>query len=86
MRFAEGLWYVKENADMFYAEVSEEVKKDSLGRYMDGDLIYAEIPPKYEKYADEPKYADGRKLFPLISYYKLKDEKECSELVQKIIM
>lgn len=53
---------------------------------MDGDLIYAEIPPEYEKYTDEPKYADGRKLFPLISYYKLKDEKDCAELVQKIIM
>ena len=86
MRFAEALWFIKENADMFYTEVSGEVKKDSLGRYMDGDLIYAEIPPKYEKYADEPKYADGRKLFPLISYYKLKDEKECAELVQKIVI
>ena len=86
MRFAEGLWYVKENAEMLYAEVSGEVKKDSHGRYMDGDLIYAEIPPEYEKYADEPKYADGHKLFPLISYYKLKDEKECAELVQKIIL
>ena len=86
MRFAEGLWYVKENADMLYAEIFGEVKKDSVGRYMDGDLIYAEIPSQFEKYADEPKYVDGHKLFPLISCYKLNDEKECRELVQKIIM
>ena len=85
MRLAEGLWYVKENADLIYAEVSGEVKKDSYGRYMDGDLMYAEIQPEFEKYAEEPQYVDGHKLFPLISYYKLKDEKECNEVVQKII-
>ena len=85
MRFAEGLWYVKENSDMLYAEVCGEVKKDSYGRYMDGDLIYAEIQPEFEKYADEPKYVDGHKLFPLISYYKLKDRDECTAVCQKVI-
>ena len=85
MRLAEGLLFVKENADMLYAEVSGEIKKDSHGRYMDGDLIYAEIQPEFEKYAEEPKFVDGHKLFPLISYYKLKDEKECAKVVQKVI-
>ena len=52
---------------------------------MDGDLIYAEIQPEFEKYADEPKYVDGHKLFPLISYYKLKDRDECTAVCQKVI-
>ena len=52
---------------------------------MDGDLIYAEIQPEFEEYAEEPKFVDGHKLFPLISYYKLKDEKECAKVVQKVI-
>lgn len=85
MRFAEGLWYANENRDMLYAEVNGTPVKDSFGRYMDGDIIYAEIQPEFEKYAEEPIVADAHKLFPLINYYKLKDENETMAVVQKVI-
>lgn len=85
MRLAEGLWFIKGNRDLLYAETSGNISKDSTGRYIDGDIIYAEQLREFEKYAGEPVFADGHKLFPLICFYKLADEKECSEIRQKVI-
>lgn len=85
MRLAEGLWFINENKDFIYAETNGKVEKDAVGRYSDGDIIYAEIPSEYEKYADEPVCIDGLKLYPLIKYYKLENEEMCLRLKQKVI-
>lgn len=85
MRLAEGLWYINENRDLLYAVTNGKPVKDDLGRYMDGDIIYAEIPHEFEKYAEKPVFIDGHKLFPLINFYKLKDENECMQVVQKVV-
>lgn len=85
MRLAEGWWFIKENKALICAEISGTLQKDEVGRYTDGDIIYAQISPEFEKYAEEEKYADGLKLFPLIHFYKLKDEQMCSEVKQKVI-
>lgn len=85
MRLAEGLWYINENRELLYAETTGSLTKDSAGRYSDGDIIYAELQPEFEKYAEEPLFADGHKLYPLISYYKLESEEECSRVVQRVI-
>ena len=85
MRFAEGLWYVKENRNILYAEYTGEVTKDEFGRYSDGDLLYVEIQPEFQQYAGEPKCADGHKLYPIVASYKLPNEEECKKLSQKVI-
>ena len=84
MRLAEGLWFVYENQDMLYAEVSGELRKEN-GRYMDGDILYAEITSGFEEYAGEAKVADGHTLFPILEYYKLKDEAMCRAVEQRIL-
>lgn len=85
MRLAEGLWYINENKDLLFAQITGNVKKDSAGRYVDGDIIYAEIPPEFEKYAGQVKYVDGHKLFPILKFYKLEDEKMCRRATQRIV-
>ena len=85
MRLSEGLWFINENLDSIFAETDGSLTKDECGRYTDGDIIYAQISEEAEKYADEPKFADGLKLFPLIKFYKLKDEDTCRSIEQKII-
>lgn len=85
MRFAEALWYVNENKDDFYANVTGTLKKDEFGRYMDGDLIYASPAAGYEGREGEALEADGLKLYPLIKYYKLADVDDCKAAVQKVI-
>lgn len=73
MRLAEGLRYIRENRDILYAEVTGEILKDKLGRYVDGDIIYAETC------GDE-----SHTLHPLIKYYKLTDE-EVPDLKQLVV-
>lgn len=85
MRLAEGLWFINENKDLLYAETTGKLQKDNVGRYFDGDILYAEISPEFEKYAGEAKYADGLKLFPLINMYKVENEEICQSIRQRII-
>lgn len=87
MRLAEGLWFINENKELLYAEVNGSLEKDEVGRFTDGDLIYASPSPEGVKYADEAekRVCEGITLYPLIKFYKLKDEKECREVVQKVI-
>ncbi|HCB94377.1 MAG TPA: hypothetical protein DEP65_01000 [Ruminococcus sp.] len=85
MRLSEGLWFINENLDSFFAETTGLLTKDEYGRYMDGDIVYAQISEAAEKYADEPKYTDGYKLFPLIKFYKLEDEETCRSIEQKVV-
>lgn len=84
MRLSEGLWYVNKNKDLLYATVNGKVEKDSAGVYRDGDIIYAELNSDGEKYATETVTVDGKKLSPILKYYRIpKDEFE--KITQKII-
>ena len=73
MRLAEGLWYIHENPELFYAETEGTVKKQ--GRmYADGDRLYAEVTGGAEAYAETMVQVDGHSLSPLVKYYKIPDE------------
>ena len=85
MRLAEGLWFVDKYQDILYAQTTDALKKDSFGRYFNGDILYAEISPEFEEFAQNPMYIDGHKLFPLVNLYKLKDEEMCKRINQKVI-
>ena len=85
MRLAEGLWFIDKYQDILYAQTTDALKKDSFGRYFNGDILYAEISPEFEEFAQNPMYIDGHKLFPLVNLYKLKDEEMCKRINQKVI-
>lgn len=88
MRLAEGLWFASENKDIIYAQTTGTVVKDSLGRYMDGDILYGEVlsdSGAYDEFAKNIKNIDGHKLCPLIHCYELKNKQKCKDLRQKII-
>ena len=77
MRFAEGLWWAKEYISALSAIVTGELELDSLGRWHDGDILYAEILdgapldlPEWEL----KKEKDGHVLTPLVKYYRLEEE------------
>ncbi len=87
MRLAEGLLYAKRNKEILYA-VTDDVKKDNVGRYMLGDIIYAEVTcsEETEKYIDrsEEITVDNIRLIPIVKYYNL--PKTLTESInQKII-
>lgn len=85
MRLAEGLLCVMENRDRLYAETVGKVTKDSVGRYSDGDIVYAEISDNLKLFAEEAVSVDGLELYPIVKLYKLKDKETCQSAVQKII-
>lgn len=77
MRMAEGLLYIQQNQGLLYAEV-KTLRKDPFGRYMAGDILYAEVNVG-EQYRDKlPNTAsvnmDGHLLRPLVKYYPLPKE------------
>jgi len=78
MRLAEGLWYIRENSDLLWAETTGEVTKQENGVYADGDILYAEVTGGAEAYADAAVdavvTANGRKLMPIVKYYRVPDE------------
>ena len=71
MRLAEGLRYAKEHAAFLYASTGE-LKQDSHGRYMAGDILYAEIHNKENEVLamDNTVMQDGLALSPLMKYYQ----------------
>ncbi len=71
MRLAEGLWYVKENMDLLYAEVNGQVVRGEDGIYRDGDVVYAEPSGGAEKFAVSFTEVDGKKLAPIVKYYRV---------------
>lgn len=70
MRLAEGLWYISRNADLLYATLNGEVRKNN-GVYADGDIIYAYVTGGAEDYAEQFTEKDGVRLCPLVKYYKV---------------
>ncbi|MBQ9163037.1 MAG: glycoside hydrolase family 127 protein [Clostridia bacterium] len=89
MRWAEGLWYAFENKDILYAELELDengeriVRRDRMGRYMCGDIIYSELVGGDIEIKD-PILVDGRKLSPIEKYYRF-DRKTLDTLKQKVI-
>lgn len=71
MRLAEGLWYISENKALLYTETSGTISKDGRGVYTDGDVIYTEITPELEPYAEPYTEVDGHRLRPIVKYYKV---------------
>ncbi len=97
MRLAEGLWYIHAHADDLWYETDEDEDgnliptRDTLGRYMSGDILLCEpsIDPAVEERAGWKlpagiTQADGRRLLPLIKYYKTPDT-VANALRQKIV-
>ena len=73
MRFAEGLRYIKDNAKLLYAELDGSVSKKN-GIYFDGDIIYAEVSQNLEAYTENFVEVDGRRLCPIVKYYKVPED------------
>lgn len=71
MRLSEGLWYINENKDLLYAETEGDIKKNEKGIYCDGDIIYCEPSCEILPYAENIVEIDGKKLSPIIKYYKV---------------
>ena len=74
MRLSEGLWYIKENKQILYAETYGRVKKDERGVYMDGDIIYALPDEALKPFVEKIKVADGMELSPIVKYYRVPKE------------
>lgn len=83
MRLAEGLWYIRENSEMLYAETSGKVERNADGIYSDGDVIYVELGDDLADYADSSLAVDvdGRHLVPIVKFYRLNDDlaKSCRQ-------
>jgi hypothetical protein len=73
MRLAEGLWYIRENSDLLWAETTGEATKDERGVYTDGDIVYAEVTGGAEAYAEEAVVVNGHRLTPIVKYYRVPD-------------
>ena len=73
MRFAEGLRYINENAKLLYA-VLDGIVTQKNGIYSDGDIIYAEVSANLEPYAEHFVKVDGRRLCPIVKYYKVPED------------
>ncbi|MBR5366599.1 MAG: hypothetical protein IK132_10200, partial [Clostridia bacterium] len=73
MRLAEGLRYVKSNAELLYAETSGTLTLGENGVYIDSDLVYAEPDDELLPYTDKDKSLnmDGHRLSPLIKAYRV---------------
>ena len=71
MRLSEGLWYIRENRSLLYAETEGKVTKTENGVYMDGDIIYALPDEALLPYAEEKVSASGMELTPIVKYYKV---------------
>ena len=71
MRLSEGLWYISEHKELLYTETKGILTKDERGVYTDDDVVYAEITPELESYAEHFKEVDGHRLSPLVKYYRV---------------
>jgi len=73
MRLAEGLRYIKDHAKLLYAELDGAVSQKN-GVYSDGDIIYAEVSPELEAYAEHFTEVDGHRLCPIVKYFKVPED------------
>ena len=71
MRLAEGLWYADRHRNLLEYEAAGTLTKTPDGVYMDGDLVYAQVPDAALAYAGTPIRRDGILLTPLLKFYRL---------------
>ena len=83
MRLAEGLWFADAHKEHLYAEVSGEVVLDENGVYRDGDLVYAETVGG-EEFLTRTVIKDGRRLSPLLKYYRI-PKARYGEIKQRVL-
>ncbi|MBQ1943351.1 MAG: hypothetical protein II368_06905, partial [Clostridia bacterium] len=85
MRLSEGFLWANQYADLLAIPLTGQVKKDDCGRYMDGDLLYAQVI-KGDAVVDEKRAVtvNGVRLVPLVKYY-LQAEEGIERLQQKIL-
>jgi hypothetical protein len=85
MRLSEGFLWASQYADLLAIPLTGQVKKDDCGRYMDGDLLYAQVI-KGDAVVEEKRAVtvNGVRLVPLVKYY-LQAEEEIERLQQKIL-
>ena len=74
MRLAEGLWYVSEHQELLWAETGNGVSLQENGVYMDGDILYAEPDTALAEFASGFAEADGRRLAPIVKYFRVPKE------------
>ena len=77
MRLAEGLWWAQQHATELGAELTGTLEQDSLGRWHDGDLLYAGIRGSAPATLPELAHVreqNGLRLTPLVQFYRLDDE------------
>ncbi len=84
MRLSEGLWYINKNASLLYAETLGNVIKNANGIYLDGDIIYSLPDESLLPYAEEIVEVDGKKLAPIVKYYRV--PKDIIESAQQKIL
>ncbi len=81
MRFSEGLVCALQNKDILFSntELTDRVLKDEQGRYFCGDILLCEDVSEdgaTDGYISEASFdVDGKTLIPIISLYKLSEEK-----------
>ncbi len=83
MRLAEGLLWAKENAYLLEITVEDVPVRDSIGRYMSGDLIYGE--PAGCALQGAQIRVDGHILTPLVKYYLLDSDETAKKVEQRIL-
>lgn len=71
MRMAEGLWYIKENQDLLWAEQSGNVAKNSDNIYCDNDILYCLPDEALLPFAENGTQVDGLTLYPIVKAYKV---------------
>ncbi len=87
MRLAEGLWWAQQHASELGAELTGELEQDALGRWHDGDLLYANadgVPLSALPERTLAREQNGLLLTPLAKYYRL-DGATAKALRQKLI-
>lgn len=71
MRLAEGLWYIRENKDLLWAEQTGAVTKSADHTYRDGDILYCLPDEGLLPFAEGGKSVDGLTLYPIVKAYKV---------------
>lgn len=74
MRMAEGLWYINENKNQLFAEISGSIVKGTDNIYRDNDILYCLPEDALLPFAENGKQIDGMMLYPIVKAYKVPEE------------
>lgn len=84
MRLAEGLWYINQHPEHYIPDTDGELYRDSMGRYIKGDILYASLSDESLGNPEERVVMDGHSLYPIVKLFTLNDAQAMS-LEQKIV-